>query len=216
MLGGKLSSAERVPRQSLSSSWFKVSKWTPWNPFHLSWNIRWTWIKWEAPTYISKRLGCGEKNKHFRNISTTPRTLSQTCCFFHSTNGTLGTENDKPHAEVREMVLANVIVNNITRMEHQPFTHGSCRDGRCGALCWLTMRWQHDGVQMGGDQDSTLVLWQSTSCMFTTSVLTPLSLSKADSSVMLSYGGRDDGILIDFPWSLQREQSNREHPSGCT
>lgn len=87
------------------------------------------------------------------NISATfpqRRGLSQTCCFFHSTNGTKGTENDKPHAEMREMVLANVIVNNITRMEHQSFTHGSCRDGRCGALCWLTMRWQHDGVQMGG------------------------------------------------------------------
>lgn len=57
-----------------------------------------------------------------------------------------------------------------------------------------------------GDQDSTLVFWESTSCMITASVLTPLSLSKADSSVMLSYGGRDDGNLIDFPWSLRGEK----------
>lgn len=53
--------------------------------------------------------------------------------------------------------------------------------------------------------------------MITASVLTPLSLSKADSSVMLSYGGRDDGILMDFPWSLRGEQRNGDHPdlSGC-
>lgn len=68
---------------------------------------------------------------------------------------------------------------------------------------------------MGGDQESTLVFCESTSRMFTASVLTPLSytgLSKVDSSVMLSYGGRDDGILIDFPWSLRNECRNRDHP----
>lgn len=80
------------------------------------------------------------------------------------------------------------------------------------ALCWQDMRWRQDGSQMGGDQDSTLVFWESTSCMLTSSVLTPLSytgLSKADSSVMLSYGGEDVGILIDLPWSLGEERSNK-------
>lgn len=77
-----------------------------------------------------------------------------------------------------------------------------------GALCWWTMRWRQDDSQMGKDQDSTLVFCESTSCMLMTSVLTPLSyigLSKADSSVMLSYGGKDVGILIVFPWSLSKE-----------
>lgn len=67
---------------------------------------------------------------------------------------------------------------------------------------------------MGKDQDSTLVFCESTSCMLMTSVLTPLSymgLSKADSSVMLSYGGEDIGILIDFPWSLSKEYRKRKH-----
>lgn len=84
-----------------------------------------------------------------------------------------------------------------------------------GALCWWTMRWRQDDSQMGKDQDSTLVFCESTSCMLMTSVLTPLSytgLSKADSSVMLSYGGKDVGILIDFPCSLNKEWKNREHP----
>ncbi len=83
------------------------------------------------------------------------------------------------------------------------------------ALCWWTMRWRQDDSQMGEDQDSTLVFCESTSRMLMTSVLTPLSyigLSKADSSVMLSYGGEDAGILIDFPWSLSKELRNRENP----
>lgn len=69
-------------------------------------------------------------------------------------------------------------------------------------------RWDDDDSQMGKDQDSTLVFCESTSCMLMTSVLTPLSytgLSKADSSVMLSYGGKDVGILKDFPCSLSKE-----------
>lgn len=72
---------------------------------------------------------------------------------------------------------------------------------------------------MGRDQDSTLVLCESTSCMLMTSVLTPLSytgLSKADSSVMLSYGGEDEGILMDFPWSLNRERRKQGGGGGAS
>lgn len=58
-------------------------------------------------------------------------------------------ENDiKPHAEVRKMVL-DVILNSITRMEHQCL-HMVHAEDRCGALCWWTMRWQHEGIQVGG------------------------------------------------------------------
>lgn len=87
------------------------------------------------------------------------------------------------------------------------------KDGLQSALCWLTTRWQQDDSQMGRNQDSTLVFWEFTSWMLMTSVLTRLSytgLSKADSSVILSYGGRDVGILIDFPWRLGNEWRNRE------
>lgn len=74
--------------------------------------------------------------------------------------------------------------------------------------------WDGDRLnsQMGRDHDSTLVLCESTSCMLMTSVLTPLSytgLSKADSSVMFSYGGKDEGILMDFPWSLSRKRRSK-------
>lgn len=99
-------------------------------------------------------------------------------------------------------------------------TDDCCSDGRWGVVVvpsagetWdddrMTARWE-------GDQDSTLVFCESTSCMLMTSVLTPLSytgLSKADSSVMLSYGGEDVGILIDFPWSLCKEK--RERGTSC-
>lgn len=69
------------------------------------------------------------------------------------------------------------------------------------------------GAGWGKDQDSTLVFCESTSCMLMTSVLTPLSymgLSKADSSVMLSYGGEAVGILIDLPWNLSKEEPSYE------
>lgn len=82
-----------------------------------------------------------------------------------------------------------------------------------GALCWWNTRWWQDGRQMEKDQDNTLVFCESTSCMLMTSVLTPLSymgLSKADSSVMLSYGGKDVGILIDFPCSLGKSVEKQE------
>lgn len=78
------------------------------------------------------------------------------------------------------------------------------------------MTGQNDGG--GVDQDSTLVFCESTSLtLVVTSVLTPLSytgLSKADSSVMLSYGGEDVGILIVFPCSLQWGKSGKQHNEG--
>lgn len=97
--------------------------------------------------------------------------------------------------------------------------YAEMKDEGNGALCWWNMRWQQDGNQMGEDQDSTLVFCESTSCMLMTSVLTPLSytgLSNADSSVMLSYGGKDVGILIDFPCSLSGAKTKGKSPvKGC-
>lgn len=81
----------------------------------------------------------------------------------------------------------------------------------CPLLANREMTEQNDG-QVGGcvDQDNTLVFCESTSLtLIVTSVLTPLSytgLSKADSSVMLLYGGKDVGILIVFPCSLRWEE----------
>lgn len=92
-------------------------------------------------------------------------------------------------------------------------------------------RWSHtapsagepwdDGTEWrpgGVDQDSTLVFCESTSLtLVVTSVLTPLSytgLSKADSSVMLSYGGEDVGILIVFPCSLQWGNRGKQDHEG--
>lgn len=105
--------------------------------------------------------------------------------------------------------LFYVLMSDITGKSHNSLL---MRDERWSTGCPLlvnremtttgmTARWE-------GDQDSTLVFCESTSCMLMTSVLTPLSyagLSKADSSVMLSYGGEDVAILIDFPCSLRKE-----------
>lgn len=89
----------------------------------------------------------------------------------------------------------------------------------CPLLVNRELTGQNDGQVGGGvDQDSTLVFCESTSLtLVVTSVLTPLSytgLSKADSSVMLSYGGEDVGILIVFPCSLQWGKSGKQHHGG--
>lgn len=121
-------------------------------------------------------------------------------------------QDDKlPHNEVRKVSFLYVFMSNFIRLGSYflLMIDALMKDEIEGTLCWWSMRWQQDGSQMGRDQDSTLVFCESTSCMLMTSVLTPLSytgLSKADSSVMLSYGGKDVGILIDFPWSLSKEQ----------